>query len=64
MARGALQLAAGAGGLVAAGLLRPFTGARGQQRLVRHLLGTAAAAGKLAWARKLPLYHVEKPHDA
>ncbi len=64
MARGALQLAAGAGGLVAAGLLRPFTGARGQQLFVRHLLGAAAAAGKLAWARKLPLYHVEKPHDA
>ena len=62
MARGLVQLVAGGAGLAAAGLLRPFTGSAGQQRLVRHALGVAAASGKLAWWRKLPLYHVEKPH--
>ena len=60
MARGALQLAVGAGGLLVAGALSPLSGLAGRRRLVRHLLTTAAGAGKLLWWRKLPLYHVEK----
>ncbi len=61
MAGGAAQVAAGAVGVGGALLLAPFTGAAGQRRLVRRALNLAAAAGKLAWWRKLPLYHVEKP---
>ena len=60
MARGAVQALAGIGAVALAGLLRPLTGEGGRQRLVRHLLGTASAAGKLFWWRKIPLYHVEK----
>ncbi len=64
MARGALQLAAGACGLLAAGVLAPVSGAAGRKRRVRHLLRTVAGAGKLTWMRKMPLYHVEKPPTA
>ncbi|WP_158746103.1 glycosyltransferase [Acidisphaera sp. L21] len=53
MGRGAIQAVAGAGALL-------LTGLTGRQRFVRHLLGTASAAGKLFWWRKIPLYHVEK----
>ncbi len=60
MARGAVQAVAGLGAVALAGLLRPLTGEHGRQRLVRYLLGTAAAAGKVFWWRKIPLYHVEK----
>lgn len=60
MARGAVQAVAGLGAVALAGLLRPLIGEHGRQRLVRYLLGTAAAAGKVFWWRKIPLYHVEK----
>ena len=60
MARGAVQALAGVGAVAVSGLLRPLTGQRGRQQVVRHLLATAAAAGKIFWWRKLPLYHVEK----
>ncbi len=60
MARGAVQALAGLAGVAVAGLLRPLTGRAGRQRLVRHLLATASAAGKLFWWRKIPLYHLEK----
>ncbi len=60
MARGAAQAVGGSAALAALALLRPLTGAAGKQRLVGHVLGTAAAAGKLFWWRKIPLYHIEK----
>ncbi len=60
MLRGVVQAVAGTAALAVSGLLRPVTGAAGQQRMVRRLLGTAAAAGKVLWWRKMPLYHVEK----
>ena len=60
MARGVVQLAAGASGVVAAGLLAPLSGPAGRARLVRQMLQTAAGAGKLLWFRKMPLYHTEK----
>ncbi len=64
MVRGAVQAMANLAGLAVSGALRPLTGEAGRQRRVRHLLGTAAAAGKLFWWRKIPLYHVEKAPQA
>ncbi|MBP0447234.1 glycosyltransferase family 2 protein [Roseomonas sp. SSH11] len=64
LAIGAAQLGVGSLAVLASALLRPLSGAAGRQRLVRHLLRTAGAAGKLTWWRKLPLYHVEKPPAA
>ncbi len=60
MARGAVQMALGAAGMVLTGTLAPFGGATGRQRFVRQLFITATGAGKLLWFRKIPLYHVEK----
>ncbi len=60
MARGAVQLAMGAGGLLLAGIMSPVVGAAGRKRMVRQVFTTAAGAGKLLWFRKVPLYHVEK----
>ena len=60
MARGSVQFAAGACGLLVAGALAPVSGLAGRKRRVRHLLQTVAGAGKLMWVRKMPLYHVEK----
>ncbi len=60
MARGAVQTVLGVGGVLVAAALVPLTGTAGRQRLVHHILGAAAGAGKLFWWRKVPLYHVEK----
>ena len=64
MGRGAIQAVAGIAALLATGLLRPLTGEAGRARLVMHVLATAAAAGKLLWWRKIPLYHIEKVPQA
>ena len=64
LATGLAQLGAGTLAVLLTALLRLASGPGGQPRLVRHLLRTAAAAGKLTWWRKLPLYHVEKPAPA
>ncbi len=61
MARGAVQAVLGSVALLGAAVSRPLSGEAGRQRMVGHMLATAAAAGKLLWWRKLALYHVEKP---
>ena len=58
MARGAVQTVLGVGAMAVTGAMIPVAG---PQRFVRHLLRTVAGVGKLAWFRKLPLYHAEKP---
>lgn len=58
MARGALQTAMGITAMAATGPLVPLGG---RPRFVRHFLRTVAGVGKIAWFRKIPLYHAEKP---
>jgi succinoglycan biosynthesis protein ExoM len=64
MGRGAIQAVTGLAALLVSGLLQSMTGETGRQRLVQHVLGTASAAGKLLWWRKIPLYHIEKVPQA
>ena len=58
MARGAVQTMLGLGAMALTGAMIPVAG---PQRFVRHFLRTVAGVGKLAWFRKIPLYHAEKP---
>ena len=60
MARGALQMTAGMVGALLTGALMPLRRPANRAPLVRHMLRAVAGAGKLAWWRKVPLYHAEK----
>jgi len=64
LAVAAVQTGLGLGRVIGAAASRPFTGHAGGARLTRSAMRLASAAGKLAWWRKLPLYHVEKPPAA
>jgi succinoglycan biosynthesis protein ExoM len=60
MARGAIQVLVSSAFLLLDFALWRVHRATRRQRLVRHFLNAASAAGKFFWWRKIPLYHLER----